>query len=65
MNWSKNASFGDRLSAAAEAKKAQLEAGGASEVCCREPRRRPSSGRHGRRSGWLAMLVSLNEKPPS
>ena len=25
MNWSKNASFADRLSAAAEAKKAQLE----------------------------------------
>ncbi len=53
MNRSKNTSFADRLSAAVEAKKAQLEQVPERGLRPRAPP--PSSGeRHGRRSGWLA-----------
>ena len=37
MNWSKNASFADRLSAAAEAKKAQLERAARARAAAESP----------------------------
>jgi len=64
MNRSKNADFAERLSTAADAKKAQLERAARARSAAESPTASSGEG-HGRRSGWLAMPASPSEKPPS